>query len=252
MNMRLLSRAAMLLVLLCIAVPVRAAESDFKRSNPDIDKYPFARDLIMSLSYFNRVDLRFKDEEKAKTTEEQKADLALIQKIINNRTLDNTELRIARNYLTKFVSSRNVFIQNVASQAVAAYDQLLLLNNRERGLWQGLFFFKLKNGPANFSEDDFIVKQIGLALERKEAAKSLLTASVLVQKVLLSSKRCESDACQELALTEDERGKLIKKLDSFANGNLDWGLKPGQTTLEGCIAALREVLEDPLYISSDR
>jgi len=137
----------------------------------------------------------------------------------------------------------------VASQAMAAYDQLLLLNSRERGLWQGLFSFKIKKEPADFSEDDFIVKQLGLALEKKETAKSLVTASMLVQKVLLSSRRCESDACQELALTQDEREKLTKKLDSFAEGNLDWGLKPGQTSLQGCIAALREVLEDPLYIS---
>jgi hypothetical protein len=206
----------------------------------------------MSLSYYNRVDLRFKDEEKAKTGEGQKADVVLIRKFIENRTFDNTELRIARNYLTKYSSARNVFIRKVANQAMAAYDQLLLFNNREQGLWQGFYRFKTKNAPPDFNEHDFVVKQVGLALGKKEVAKSLLTASMLVQKVLLSSQRCESDVCKELALTQEERDKLIKKLDSFANGNLDWGLKAGQTTIQGCVAALREVLEDPLYKSSER
>jgi hypothetical protein len=72
---------------------------------------------------------------------------------------------------------------------------------------------------------------------------------VLFQKVLLSSQRCETDDCKELALTKEERYKLIKKLDSFSSGNLEWGLKAGQTTLEGCVATLREILEDPLFIS---
>ena len=43
-----------------------------------------------------------------------------------------------------------------------------------------------------------------------------------------------------------------EKLDTFASGNMDWGLKAGQTTIQGCVAALREVLEDPLYKSSER
>ena len=40
-------------------------------------------------------------------------------------------------------------------------------------------------------------------------------------------------------------------LDSFAKDNLDWGLKPGQSTLAGSIAVIRETLEDSLWISID-
>jgi len=250
--MRLQARAMVLLVLLCFACPVHAAESDFKRSNPDVDKYPFARDFIMSLGYYGRVNLRLKEEEKAKAAGEFKTDTVLIRKFIENRTLDNTELRIARNYLTKYSSSRNVFIRKVADQAAAAYDQLLTFNSQERELWLEFYRFKTKNDPANYNEEDFVARQVSLALQKKEAAKSLLTVSVLVRKALLSSQRCETDACKELALTQEERDKLVKKLDTVANDNLDWGLKAGQTTLQGCVATLREVLEDPLYKSSAR
>jgi hypothetical protein len=206
----------------------------------------------MSLSYYARVDLRLKDEEKAKAEGEFKTDTALIRKFIENRTLDNTELRIARNYLTKYSSSRNMFIRKIADQAVVAYDQFLVHNSREREYWLEFYSFKTKNVPAGYDEEGFVARQVGLALQKKEVAKSLLTASALVQKVLLSSQRCESDACMELALTQEERDKLVKKLDSVANNTQDWGLKAGQTTIQGCVAALREVLEDPLYKSSDR
>jgi hypothetical protein len=255
------ARAVLFLTFFLLALPVRAQENDFKKANPDIDKYSFANDFITSLSYYNRVALRFKAQEKAKAAEasraaakpeapaDQKAVIDKILKTIKDCTLDNTELRIARNYLTKFQSSGNVFIQSVAQKAIDAYDRFLGLNFRERDLWMGFYRFKTTNLPANYSESDFVSSQVGLALEKKEMAKGLLEASVLFQKVLLSAQRCESDDCKELALTKEERYKLIKKLDSFASGTMDWGMKAGHTTLEGCVASLREILEDPLFLS---
>jgi len=54
-----------------------------------------------------------------------------------------------------------------------------------------------------------------------------------------------------LAITAQQRQKLLDKLDSFGADNLDWGLKKGQSTLEGSIAVIREVLEDSLWVSID-
>jgi hypothetical protein len=236
---------ALLLFLVLMAVPVRAADSDFKRANPDIDKYLFARDFITSLSYYNRVVLRLKEGIEVKPNGMVLQMLATIKDL----TLDNTDLRIARNYLTKFLSSRNGLIQEVTRRAVDTYDQLLVLNSRDRALWMGYQRFKTLHQPPDYNESDFISQQVRLALDYKEVAKGLLEASVLFQKVLLSAQRCETDSCKELVLTQAERDKLAKRLDTFSGNNLEWGLKPGQTTIQGCVAALREVLEDPLYIS---
>jgi hypothetical protein len=238
---------ALFLIFVLWAVPVRAADNDFKRANPDIDKYAFTRDFIMSLSYYNRVALRFKEGREEKPN----GVIAQILTMIKDLTLDNTDLRIARNYLTKFLSSRNALVKEMAWKAVDTYDQLLVLNDRERALWMGFQRFKALNEPSNYDEGDFIVQQMRLVLDHKEAAKGLLGASVLFQKVLLSAQRCETDSCKELALTQAERAKLIKKLDTFAGDNLEWGLKAGQTTIQGCVATLREILEDPLYFSKN-
>jgi hypothetical protein len=72
---------------------------------------------------------------------------------------------------------------------------------------------------------------------------------MLLTKVFLSAARCDSDNCTYLALTQDERYKLVEKLDDFGRETSVWGAKPGQSTLEACIATIREVLEDPLYLS---
>jgi hypothetical protein len=239
--------AVLFLILVLMAVPVRAADGGFKRANPDIDKYLFARDFITSLSYYNRVALRFKEGMEGKPN----GQIAQILTMIKDLTLDNTDLRIARNYLTKFLSSRNALIQEVARKTVDAYDRLLVFNDRERALWMGFQRFKALNEPPDYDESDFIVKQMRLVLDHKEAAKGLVGASVFFQKVLLSAERCETDSCKELALTQAERHKLIKKLDTFGGDNLEWGLKAGQTTIQGCVATLREILEDPLYFSKN-
>ncbi len=242
-------KAVLFLAFFLLSAPLYAADADFKMANPDVDKYAFVRDFIMSLSYYNRVALRFKGQEKAKAEGRVKDDIDQVLKMIKDLTLDNTELRIARNYLSKFSASGNALIRDVTQRTVGVYDQFLRLNSRERELWMGFYRFKNTNEPADYSEQDFVARQLGLVLEKRETAKGLVEASVLVQKVLLSAERCDTDACKELALTQEERYKLIKKLDTFASANLDWGLKAGQTTLEGCIAAIREILEDPLYVS---
>ena len=54
-----------------------------------------------------------------------------------------------------------------------------------------------------------------------------------------------------MAITAQERQKLLDKLDSFGKDSLDWGLKSGQSPLEGSIAVIREILEDSIWISID-
>ena len=81
--------------------------------------------------------------------------------------------------------------------------------------------------------------------------QDIVENSVLMTKVLFSEHVDPSKLTKRLAITSDERDKLIEKLDEFAKENLDWGLKPGQTFIQAAEASIREVLEDPLYVSAD-
>ena len=224
-----------------------AEGNPFKTKNPDIDKYPFVKNFIVGLGYYHRVAERLKQEADVSTA--AGSELRAIQVFIDDRTLDNTELRIARNYLTSFSSSRNGLIRKVAQDTIATYDKLIAMSVSERDLWQSFYEFKKKQKTQHIDEKDFIHQQMEIALDKKEVAKGLLEASHLIHTVLLSAEKCESDGCPNLAITQQERDKLIEKLDVFARNNMAWGMKEGQSTVEACEAAIREVLEDPVYLS---
>ncbi|MEI6437856.1 MAG: hypothetical protein WCO69_03785 [Candidatus Omnitrophota bacterium] len=233
------------------AAPKEPSETAlFKKYNADVDKYAFTKNFILSLSYYRRVADRLSAEGDIKA--KNGANVKLIQAYIEDRTLDNTELRIARNYLTRFVKSPNGLIEKVSRQAILAYDAVLTLSMRERDQWQALYRFKTTGQPANFNEPQLISRQLNIFSEKKEAEKSLLSASMLLRIVLLSADRCENDTCKLLVLTDQERRKLTGFLDDFARDIPDWGIKAGQSPVEGCVAAIREVLEDKLYTSRDK
>ncbi|MBF0619011.1 MAG: hypothetical protein HQL19_02460 [Candidatus Omnitrophica bacterium] len=240
------------LILCCVLAclffqPARAEENVFKKYNPDIDKYVFVKSFIMGLSYYDRVARRLKEEDMA--TVAAKADRKAIQAFIDHRTLDNTELRIAKNYIIRYGEHSNGLIRKVALDAIVVYETLLNLSVKEREMWVAFGRYKVSGQPADFNEQDFVQKQGDLALQKKEIAKDLVKASALLSKVLLSAARCDSEECKQLAITQDERDKLSKKLDLFARDNMEWGLKSGQSTVQASVAAIREVLEDPVYIS---
>ena len=103
--------------------------------------------------------------------------------------------------------------------------------------------------PRNLNEADFKKEMAILANDRKTSGMALLEAVMMFKKVLLSAKACQDENCQDLALTQAEREKLLQKLDSFAGDNMAWGMKPGQGTFEAAIASVREILEDSAYVS---
>ncbi len=219
----------------------------FKQLNPDIDKYAFAKTLIISLSYYGRVDQRLIAEQKI--GDNYSKDLKALKTLVDDRTMDNTDLRVAKNYLMKYADSKNILIRKVAYDLAVAYENHILVSSKERRLWQAYYKFKSQGKPKDLNEPQFKRQMELLARDRKAVALSVLEQVVMLKKVILSAERCNDENCQELALTQKERDKLVEKLDSFARENTAWGMKAGQGTFEATIASVREVLEDPLFVS---
>jgi hypothetical protein len=237
-------------VLLCavgLLSPQWASAQSFRENNPDVDKFAFAKSFITSLGYYGKLDIRLRSETGA--GDSYARDVKVVKALVEGRTLDNTELRVAKNYLVKYVDSRNMLIRKVAYDAMAAYEQHIIVSSRERRLWQMYQRFKEKGVPSDLNEDAFKQQMGVLAEDRKAAAMGMLRAVVMFRAVLLSAERCSDENCRDLALTESERGKLVKKLDAFAGDRTAWGMKPGQGTFEAAVAAVREVLEDPVFVS---
>jgi hypothetical protein len=216
----------------------RQGISDFQKNNPDVRKYEFARSYITALGYLKAIDDRWNKKVK------------VIRASVNDLAEDNADLRIFKNYLVKYQDSPNGLIRKITNTVVTATGREIAVNDDEKTLWEEWYDLNKAGHATRPKEVDFVKAQHALALRRKEADKDIVQTSVLLTKVLMSDKNADSHG-RRLAITSQQRQKLLDKLDSFGRDTLDWGLKPGQRTLEASIAAIREVLEDSIWISID-
>ncbi len=236
------------LLLAAALLPRAQAADDFSRNNPDILKYAFARSYITSLSYMKDIHSRWHRNQPRKMFLGQKQKLILAT--INDLSLDSSDLLIIKNYLSPYLTSPNKLMRKVADMVVVNISQEIDVNHDEKALWQRWYDLNTAAKPTRRQEAQFVREQYRLEMQRKEADKNIIQASVLMTKVLISAQNKNSKG-HLLAVTAKERQSLLDILDSYGSDNLDWGLKSGQSTLEGSIAVIRETLEDPLWTSID-
>ena len=211
-------------------------------------KYDFARSFIIGFGYLNAMDQR---SEKSKEIKAKGNDIAFIQWNLDRLAKDNMDLRVAKNYVTKYFNVPNHLMRKVIDSYAYACDGLIALNLEERELWDQIHQVRKKGAVSPEQDQEFVKSQEKLADRRKVVMRSIVEVSVLMTKVLFSEDVHEKQVKKRLALTLKERDNLIRKLDTFAGDNLDWGIKPGQTYVRGAEATIREVLEDPTYLSAD-
>ncbi len=228
-------------------LPAKAAD-EFSKNNPDVFKYEFARSYITALSYMKDIDDRWNKDTPKKLFAHQKE--KMIKATLNDLALDNSDLRIIKGYLLKYLMSPNMLMRKVADIVVVATSREISINDQEKKLWQNWYNLNLADQVTRPKEIDFVKSQANMELRRKEADKDIVQASVFMTKVLMSEKN-KNGKGHRLAITAPQRQKLLDKLDSFGGDTLDWGLKPGQSTLAGSIAVIREILEDSLWTSID-
>jgi len=224
------------------------ATDDFSKNNPDVLKYEFARSYISALNYMKDINDRWNknDPKKYFANDPNK----LILSMINNLAYDNSDLRIIKNYVLKYLTSPNMLMRKVADIVVVSTAREIALNDQEKLIWQKWYDLINFNQASRPKEIDFVRTQYAMDLRRKEYDKDIVRATVLMTKVLMSEKNIDGKG-HLLAITSEQRQKLLDKLDSFGSDTLDWGLKSGQSTLEGSIAVVREILEDSIWISND-
>jgi hypothetical protein len=224
------------------------AAEEFKRQNPDVMKYEFGRSYISALKYLRSIDSRWQKKEPKKVHAGD--DFQIIRGSMNYLSMDNADLRIVKSYMTPYIASPNALMRKVADIIVFSCENGIALNNQERMLWEKWGDLKSAGQGTPDKERIFVKSQAEIAFKRKEADKQIIQASILMTKVLMSADNANENG-HRLAITADQRKKLLKKLDSFGKDILDWGLKPGQRTLDASIAAIREVLEDSVWTSVD-
>jgi hypothetical protein len=163
---------------------------------------------------------------------------------------DDTDFRIAKNYLTKYLDSENLLIRRTADLFIAGCMTGLAINAKEKEIWDQWYAVKSNNLASFVNERAFIKAQEELGIKRKENNKTIVEASVLMTKVLKSARNIDERG-HVLAITSREKEKLLDHLDEFGKQTLDWGLKAGQDHVQASIAVIREVLEDTIYLALD-
>ena len=222
------------------------AKSEFAKLNPDGKKYEFGRSYITALSYLKNIDTRWDKNEPKKRFAGSEHDM--IRANIDYLVKDNADLRITKNYLIKYIASSNALMRKAADVVVVACDRIIDINNKEKELWSAWLITKTTGHANREKELIFLRQQQDFSFKRKEVNKKIIEASILTANVLKSEDN-DNEKGNKLAITRTQRQRLLQKLDSFAKKDIDWGLKPGQRTISASIAVIREVLEDPLWIS---
>jgi len=224
------------------------AGDEFSKYNPDIMKYEFARSYITALGYMKDIHDRWAKNTPKEHSTPQK--LKMIQVTINDLAWDNSDLFIIKNYMRKYLVSPNMLMRKVADMMVVATARDILINHEEKALWQKWYDLNAAGQATSPKEKEFLKSQYLLELQRKEANKDMIKASIMMTRVLMSEKN-KNGKGHLLAITAQQRQKLLDKLDSFGSDTLHWGLDSGQNTEEGSVAVIREVLEDSLCTTID-
>lgn len=245
-----MKRKAFVLLSLLLAysgISQAANQSPFAKNNPDVQKYEYARSFIASLNYIKAVHERWKKSSPAKELKGSK-DVTVMRGFLAYIIKDNADMRIAKNYLSDYLQSRNALIRKSADMFILGCNTVIAINNKEKEIWDQWNAIKANGFGTRKNETAFLNTQEQLAVKRKVAFNQMITASVLVTKILRSEKNKDEHGML-LAINADQRKRLIKALDEVGRANLDWGLKPGQTFQEASVAVIREILEDPIYQS---
>ncbi|MDE2028412.1 MAG: hypothetical protein KGK03_05430 [Candidatus Omnitrophica bacterium] len=224
------------------------AAGEFRKDNPDIMKYQFARSYITALRYMKDVDDRWnKNAPKKRFAHDKKK---MILATIDDLTLDSSDLLVIKGYLLKYLQSPNMLMRKVADTVVVAVSEEVAINRQEKNLWEKWYDLNAAGQATRPKEIEFVKNQYDMELRRKEADKKIIQASVMMTKVMISDKNPNGKG-HLLAITARQRQELLDKLDSFGGGELDWGLRAGQTPLQASISVIREMLEDSIWKSID-
>ncbi|MGE0267638.1 MAG: hypothetical protein AB7S78_04185 [Candidatus Omnitrophota bacterium] len=245
----------MVLFPVCLQTPSVNAEQmlgnkrKFKEQNPDWKKYEFTRDYLTSLEYLKKNAERY---EKIRTSSSEHKDEQRITVLRDELIQSNVNLRVARNYLKKYHNqTNNGLMLKVSDIFMKVCDTMIELNNQERALLEEMHSFQVKGSLEQFNLDLFESNQRKIYESRKESLRELLTASLLVGKVLVSNQENYYGEFDRLGITQEQRYKLLNKLKRFNQESYKGDLRIGLSFVEGSVVAIREVLENYNYETND-
>lgn len=215
-----------------------------KEFNPDGKKYEFVRDYLTSLSY---IYANFKQTNTSDLVGNYKSDRNKGAALLSGMVQENANLRVAKNYMDKYLRSSNGLMMKTADLYIKLCDQLINLNQKERNLYQSLFEAQSSGKIEAFEENAFNTEREALAAERNVSVKGFIETSYYTQKILVSSKPDRFGELVDLGLTKNQRVKLIAKIEELFPGLQKEIKGTGVSTIDASVMVVKERLVDDTW-----
>ncbi|MCA9400499.1 MAG: hypothetical protein KC713_02655 [Candidatus Omnitrophica bacterium] len=211
----------------------------FISNNPDGQKYDFVKHYLNSLTYVKENEDRQSEQIQSIISLNEMQRLMLVK---NNLALDNTNLRVARNFLKQYQLADNGLMLKAVELFTEFCDEMIELNMREKTILQEWMKKINLDDITVEAQQMFLESQQILAAKRKESQQKLLQASLFVQKILISENTNSQGEFVYLGVNQEERQKLLRLLQLFEGQKFKGPIREGQSFLQASISAIREVL----------
>lgn len=239
----------LIIILICIFCAGFVCAEDYSdqgeliaQFNPDGQKYGFVKNYANALKYIHDNELSRK--KNPALNEESLMDPLVTEALMENLIQENANLRVSRNYLKSFSSVENGLMLKVMLLFTEMCDEHIEFNNQERQMLDDLSAAQETKTLDSFEKQAFIKGYEILASDRRNSMSKLLEASMLIEKVLMSSDVDEYGEFTKLGITSTQRDKLLKKLYAFDGEGFEGEVREGQSFFEASVVAICLVLED--------
>lgn len=214
----------------------------FKNHNPDGQKYQYVSAYLTALEYLHQ------NKKQAASMPAFSFDdignKGKVKSYIDQLNNENMNLRISRNLVKKFITPENGLILRSATLFVESCDELVDLNQQEKILFQEYFNLKSASDITPAQKRKFLTRHSALAEQRKEVSLKILEGSMLINRVLISDKEDKYGQLVMLGITQEQRKRLLEKINQFKGGEFDGEIRDGQSALEASVASIRSILAD--------
>lgn len=232
-----------------VAVEVITDVEQFKENNPDGKKFEFVRDYLSGLKYLWINERRISESE-AVNLDAQDASTKLAA-LISGITTSNVNLRMVRNLVDDYRTPENGLMLKASDLFMKACDQQIVFNNQEKDIYNNILSNGKKGELSRERKEEISEQLASLRTQRKESLKSMLEASFLVRKILVSNQVDRFGEFVMLGVTQRERRQLLSRIDDFTGDGFQGELREGQSFVEGSVVVIREILEDSSWQTLD-
>lgn len=194
-------------------------------------KFKFVSDYIRSLGRLKMIE-----KETSAFNRQHENDIQYREATVTYYRRANSELFEARDMISKYENSEDQLVKSAAEAVLLLYDNLSDIQLETIKMFEGL------DNPEQFNIESFMVKSNELQLRRDKFLKAFNDTAIIVTYVLVSWEPDESGKLSYLAISQNQRGGLIKQLGDTFGGEEGSGIQDGQTYLDSCAAILLKVL----------